>query len=99
MKLLRFLRALTTDRRVIFGLGALLLVGGWGTMQYVHESQVWWGSPGVPLHRWYGTEQVAEAMQPNPPIKVWYSVGVAMMAVGGGLMGFAALGKGKRSDK
>lgn len=65
---------LLKDRRVIFGLGAALLVGGLGLMYAITKG----GGDDL--------EEVALAI-------VFYSPGVVTMAVGAGLIGFAALRK------
>ena len=72
-------------RRTMIGLGAALLVGGWGTTRYADEQQ-----QTLPVGQdtrftlWaYGWSTI--------PTKRIYMIGVIGMALGAALIGFAAL--------
>ena len=88
MKFLRFLRELTTDRRVIIGVGAALLVGGWGTTQYVHERLMTYPADQLSSPRsraWHGPRHN------RVKLRSVFFCGLVGMAAGAGLMGFGAL--------
>ena len=104
-----------TKRRILLGIGAALLVGGWGTTRYADEQQqafpsgrnrmlAWKGRPreapaGQPLtdedfsSKW----QKAQAERADPKPTDWaipatrtiYASGVALMAIGAGVLAFA----------
>ena len=75
-----------TLRRLMLGIGAALLVGGWGTTQFAHELlQTYEGSARQIAWR----VKVYEGW--GGPGRVIYGVGVISMAVGAGLIGFAVL--------
>ncbi len=78
-------------RRLTLGIGAALLVGGWGTMQWSDRdaSEVWLTSR-IPR------EQMV-AKRARAPIV--YGAGVVSMAVGAGLIGFAVLRPTNHNDE
>jgi hypothetical protein len=77
-------------RRIILGIGAALLVGGWGLTRYAHEQQesvvddardiIWVGGDNIFIR---GS-------------RTYFGAGVASMAIGAGLIGF---GVPKGSDQ
>ena len=81
-----WLRALL-GRRLLIGVGAALLIGGWGTTRYAHEQQMSRRLDGN--HRaalWGETRHI-------------YGAGVLGMAVGAGLIGFAILPRAKGGER
>lgn len=76
-----------TVRRIVLGIGAALLIGGWGMTRYAHDRQQTMGSLGVSV--WIGSlEDPNYAPMAGQTI---YVVGVLGMALGAGVIGFAAL--------
>ena len=71
-------------RRIVLGVGAALLVGGWGTTRYADEQQqtISITYDGRML-MWKGEEWGLLAS------KTIYAAGVLSMALGAGLIGFA----------
>ena len=73
-------------RRVALGLGAALLVGGWGLTRYA-ETQQQTDQAGAPRRRiWVGTFDAKV-----PASRSYYAGGIAGMAIGAGLLGLGWL--------
>lgn len=92
------------SRRLILGLGAALLVGGWGTTRYADEQQQ--SIPTAEAHLRGSAERIklwsegygGEVGEVDlPPSKTIYAAGVVSMAIGAGLIGFAIPRPGDRS--
>ncbi len=80
-------------RRLTVGIGAALLVGGWGATRYA-DQQVQAGTGLIWLEGYqesYGTY--------TPPGHLVCAAGVVSMAVGAGLIGFAVLRPTNRNDE
>ena len=82
----------TKLRRTMFGLGAALLVGGWGTTRYADEQQ-------QAVRSGDSRRYVAwiRGLSGDIPTKTIYMTGVLSMALGAGLIGLAALRTNKES--
>lgn len=74
-------------RRLTLGIGAALLVGGWGGIQYVHEQQESY-TPVLRQEIWGNQSDVDE---PYARSRGLFIGSIAAMAVGAGLIGFAVL--------
>ena len=97
------------DRRVIFGVGAALLVGGWGLTLYAHEQQqsipvvrtdridAWISDRGKPWEKYQVPADRVNAWKYGwyglLASKTIYAWGVVGMALGAGLIGFSVLRK------
>ena len=90
-------------RRLLLGIGAALLIGGWGTTRYAHEQ--------VSLRQsqetvseilrstgWHKGTKRSDSETRTIPTKHIYAAGVIGMALGAGLIGFA-LPRLKVADK
>ena len=78
-------------RRIVLGLGAALLVGGWGTTRYADEQQQ--TEPGIrngKLALWVSGEAFGRETRVIPS-RVIYGTGIIGMAIGAGLIGFGIL--------
>lgn len=71
----------------MLGVGAALLVGGWGITRYADEQQSIYTGAGsyARLDGW------DEGLESLPASKTIYAAGVVTMAIGAGLIGFSAL--------
>ncbi len=83
----------TNRRRLMLAIGAVLLIGGWGTCGYAKR------------HDQVGTLGRAR-IDAIPHTTVWdrdfaktYLYGIAAMAIGAGLIGFAVLRPTARNDE
>ena len=83
------------DRRLLIALGAVLLVGGWGVTQFIHEEQMaipMRNEDSLPrLKRWYTGTVTGPYKAPRG--RVIYRAGVLGMALGAGLIGFGVFPK------
>ncbi len=72
----------TWTQRTLIGVGAALLVGGWGTTQYAHEERqsVAASADAERVVNWKTLAGISSI----------YTTGVVFMALGAGLMGFGA---------
>ena len=83
-------------RRLMLGIGAALLVGGWGATRYVVQQQRSFGSEArrergvVHYPRWDPGASYGQAI---------YIGGFVSMAIGAGLIGFAVLRPTNRKDE
>lgn len=74
-------------RRLMLGIGAALLVGGWGATRFAHEQQQSFSADGWRQHVWTTKTHIRLV----GPSQVIYGAGVISMALGAGLIGFAVL--------
>ena len=81
-------------RRFFLGLGAFLLVGGWGTTRFAAQHDQNW-------YRYLGSKAYR-----SPAEVVWdrslgdvYIIGVVGMAIGAGFIGFAFLRPGEKPEE
>ena len=78
-------------RRLTLGIGAALLVGGWGVTRYADEQQE---GPRSKYRLWFSGYDGGHI-----PSRVIYGTGVLGMAIGAGLIGFAVLRPTARNDE
>ena len=71
-----------TTRRIILGIGAALLVGGWGMTRY---AVLFSSNAEVMVAIWEGY------VVDWPPMKLTFTAGIVTMTIGAGLLGFGAL--------
>ena len=83
----------TNRRRLMLGIGAALLVGGWGTTRYADEQQQQAGESLKYGHWFWG------GPFNGIPGRVFYGGGVICMALGAGLIGFGVLRPTNRKDE
>ena len=83
-------------RRLMLATGAALLVGGWGATRFAHEQQQALPSGSGRQLQWRVRIHVG---WPGGAGRVIYGAGVASMALGAGLIGFAVLRPTNRNDE
>lgn len=91
-----WLRALF-GRRLLLGVGAAVLIGGWGTTRYAHEQQMMVPAGAGRVRIWHRSTEFEK-------IYLWssnsiYGLGVTLMAVGAGLIGFTILPRAKGGER
>ncbi len=87
-------------RRLMLGIGAALLVGGWGTTQLASRHDQRTGGSGQRLRMGQRPAQPPHYVvvwdERQRPLYIW---GIVSMAVGAGLIGFAVLRPTNRKDE
>ncbi len=78
-------------RRIGLGLGAALLVGGWGMMRYADEQQQTASVGKSRFTLW--RDGIGESLSPSRHI---YTAGVVLIALGAGTIGLSAPGPWRR---
>ena len=81
--------------RITIALGAALLVGGWGTIQYAREQQQAVSVDHMTrVDFWIGYEMPEPGILPGRWV---FAAGVLAMAMGAGLLGFALVPRCERT--
>ncbi len=75
-------------RRLILGVGAALLVFGWGLTRYAHEQQQSLPANAARFRAWDAGHTNDGDVTPSSDL---YAAGVTIMASGAGCIGFGAL--------
>ena len=89
-------------RRWMLGIGAALLIGGWGMTRYADARQLAMDNQRQPaLRLWTGRYRSPSSWLPNTNVasRTIFGSGVVAMAVGAGLIGFAIQRPRDRSDE
>ncbi len=87
-------------RRTLIGVGAALLVGGWGLTRYAHAQQQIMGAGAARYRLWVGMDAGGRNHEEWRLVigsRVYYGTGVMSMAVGAGLIGFGAIRTNKEA--
>ena len=83
------LRRVLLDRRLLLGVGAALLIGGWATTWFAHERTdffIKWTRDDA-LYRWQAPSGIISAL------------GVVLIGMGAGLIAFALLRRAKGGER